>query len=52
MNYICKIATLEDIEKRMNYLIKIHPNNYLWVKAKDNAINGFKNKSKIVFKNK
>lgn len=49
MNYICKIATLDEIIKRMDYLIEIHPNNNLWIKAKENAIRGYKEKSKIMY---
>ena len=48
-NYICKIATLEEIIKRMDYLIEIHPNNNLWIRAKENAIRGYKEKSKIMY---
>lgn len=48
-NYICKIATLEEIIKRMDYLIEIHPNNNLWVIAKENAIKGYNEKSKIMY---
>ena len=49
MNYVCKIATLDEIIKRMDYLIKTHPNNNLWIKAKENAIRGYKEKSKIMY---
>lgn len=49
MNYVCKIATLDEIIKRMDYLIEIHPNNNLWIKAKENAIRGYKEKSKIMY---
>ena len=47
--YVIKIATLEEIEKRMDYLIEIHPNNNLWVVAKENAIRGFNEQSKIMY---
>ena len=49
MNYICKIASLDEIIKRMDYLIKTHPNNNLWIEAKENAIRGYKEKSKIMY---
>lgn len=49
MKYICKIASLEEIEKRMNYLVETHPNNLVWVQAKENAIRGFHNQSKIMY---
>ena len=29
-NYICKIATLEEMEQNWNYLIEIPPNNNVW----------------------
>jgi len=48
-NYICRIATLEEIIKRMDYLIEIHQNNNLWVIAKENAIRGYNEKSKIMY---
>ena len=49
MSYICKIAELGEIEKRMNFLIDSHPNNLVWVKAKENAIRGYNEKSKIMY---
>ena len=48
-NYVCKIATLDEIIKRCDYLIDIHPGNKLWVNVKNNTINGFLNGSKIVY---
>ena len=47
--YICKVATLEEIIKRCDYLIDIHPGNKLWENVKVNTINGFNNGSKIVY---
>ena len=47
--YICKVATLEEIVKRCDYLIEIHPGNKLWENVKYNTINGFNNGSKIVY---
>lgn len=47
--YICKVATLEEIIKRCDYLIDIHPGNRLWANVKVNTINGFNNGSKIVY---
>ncbi len=49
MSYVCKVATLEEIIKRCDYLIDIHPGNQLWVNVKVNTINGFNNGSKIVY---
>lgn len=48
-NYSCRIASYEDICKRMDYLIDIHPNNNIWLVAKDNALKGFNDKSRIVY---
>ena len=48
-NYICKIANLDEIKSRMDYLIEIHPNNQLWVNAKENAIRGYNENSKIMY---
>ncbi len=47
--YVCKVATLDEIIKRCDYLIEIHPNNYLWANVKVNTVNGFNNGSKIVY---
>lgn len=47
--YICKVAELPEIEKRMNYLIDSHPGNNVWVVAKENAVRGFNDKSKIMY---
>ena len=48
-NYICKIATLDEIIKRMDYLIEIHPNNNIWVVAKENAVRGYNEGSKLMY---
>jgi hypothetical protein len=47
--YVCKVATLDEIIKRCDYLIEIHPNNHLWANVKVNTVNGFNNGSKIVY---
>ena len=36
--YICKIATIEEMEQNWNYLIEIHPNNNAWKIYKEEAI--------------
>ena len=41
-NYICKIASLEEIIKKADYEIKRHPNNDMWIIFKDRAIKNFK----------
>jgi ribosomal protein S18 acetylase RimI-like enzyme len=48
-DYICKVATLEEIIKRCDYLIDIHSGNKLWENVKVNTINGYNNGSKIVY---
>ena len=40
-NYICKIATLDEIIKKSDYEIARHPNNNMWVVFKDLAIKHF-----------
>lgn len=36
--YICKIATVEEMEKNWNYLIETHPNDNAWKVYKEEAI--------------
>ena len=48
-NYICKIATLEEMEQNWNYLIEIHPNNNAWKIYKEEAIKNMKEKNTIVY---
>ncbi len=48
-NYICKIATLEEIISRCDTLIERHPGNKLWENVKVNTVNGFLNGSKIIY---
>lgn len=43
------IATKEEIEKRMDYLIDIHPNNNVWKVAKENALRGYDEDSRIMY---
>ena len=47
--YICKIATLEEMEQNWNYLIEIHPNNNAWKIYKEEAIKNMKEKNTIVY---
>ena len=47
--YICKIATLEEMEQNWNYLIDIHPNNNAWKIYKEEAIKNMKEKNTIVY---
>ena len=48
-NYICKIATIEEMEQNWNYLIDIHPNNNAWKIYKEEAIKNMKEKNTIVY---
>ena len=48
-NFICKVANRDELLKRWDYLIDIHPNNNVWVVAKENAIRGFNDNSRIVY---
>ena len=47
--YVCKIATLDEIIERFDYLIDIHPNNPMWINAKNITIDGYNSGSKIVY---
>ena len=47
--YICKIATIEEMEENWNYLIDIHPKNNTWKVYKDKAIKNAKEKRTIVY---
>lgn len=48
-NYICKIASKDELIERWNYLIEIHPGNDEWVKYKENAIRNFDDNSTISY---
>lgn len=47
--YICKIATLEELNQKADYEIKIHPNNNMWVIFKERAIKNFQEGSAILY---
>ena len=47
--YICKIATLKEMEQNWNYLIEIHPNNNIWKRYKEESIKNMKEKNTIVY---
>ena len=47
--YICKKATLEEMEQNWNYLIEIHPNNNAWKIYKEESIKNMKEKNTIVY---
>ena len=48
-NFICKVAPREELLKRWDYLINIHPGNNDWVKYKENAIRNFDDGSTIPY---
>ncbi|MBQ3409358.1 MAG: GNAT family N-acetyltransferase [Clostridia bacterium] len=48
-NYICKIANRDELLKRWDYLIEIHPGNNKWVEFKENALKHFDEKSTISY---
>lgn len=48
-NFICKIAKKEELLKRWEYLIEIHPGNNNWVVFRDNAIKHFDEESTISY---
>lgn len=48
-NFICKVATREELLKRWKYLIEIHPGNNDWVQYKENAVRNFDNESTISY---
>ena len=48
-NYICKIATLEEIIKKCDYEIKSHPGNEMWNVFKKRAIKKFKERTAITY---
>jgi len=48
-NYICKIATRDELLKRWDYLIEIHPDNNKWVEFKENALKHYDEKSTISY---
>ncbi|MBO5005078.1 MAG: GNAT family N-acetyltransferase [Clostridia bacterium] len=47
--YICKIATIEEMEQNWNYLIEIHPGDNAWQKYKEKAIRDMQNGNAIVY---
>ena len=48
-NFTCKIASLLDIEKRWNTLIKSHSDNPNWLIWKNNTITNNKNNYRIIY---
>lgn len=48
-NFICKIANRDELLKRWDYLIEIHPGNNKWVEFKENALKHYDEKSTISY---
>ena len=48
-NYICKIANYDELIEKCDYEINRHPGSRVWTHAKQIAIDGFNNKSKIMY---
>lgn len=48
-NYICKVANRDELLKRWDYLIEIHPGNNKWVEFKENALKHYDEKSTISY---
>ena len=47
--HICKVANRNELLKRWDYLIEIHPNNNKWVEFKENALKHYDEKSTISY---
>lgn len=48
-NFICKVANREELLKRWEYLINIHPDNHKWVEFKENALKHYDENSTISY---
>lgn len=48
-NFVCKIATREELLKRWEYLVEIHPGNNKWLEFKENALKHYDEKSTISY---
>ena len=48
-DYICKIATIEEMEQNWDYLVKIHPDDNAWKIYREKAIKNVKEKNTIVY---
>ncbi len=49
MGYVCKIADRDELIKRWEYLIRIHPGDNRWVGFRENALKHFDEKSTISY---
>lgn len=48
-NFICKVANRDELLKRWDYLIEIHPGNNKWCGFKENALKHFDENSTISY---
>ena len=48
-NYICKVANRDELLKRWEYLIQIHPGNNKWVEFKNNALKHYDEENTITY---
>lgn len=48
-NFVCKIANRDELLKRWEYLIEIHPGNSKWIEFKENALKHYDEKSTISY---
>lgn len=48
-NFICKVANREELIKRWEYLIEIHPGNNKWVEFKNNSLKHYDEESTLIF---
>lgn len=48
-NFICKVANRDELLKRWEYLVEIHPGNNKWVEFKENALKHYDENSTISY---
>ena len=48
-NYICKIADLDEIIKKWDYEISIHPNDENWIIWKNRSIEGYNDNNQLCY---
>ena len=48
-NYICKIATIDEMNKKWDYEISQHPNDSTWTVWKEESISGVKKGKRICY---
>lgn len=48
-NFICKVANRDELLKRWEYLVEIHPGNNKWEEFKENALKHYDEESTISY---